>query len=72
MKVVGITQGADQPDGAFCLDKLSAAGIDAVRLSEALAKALGPFVPLLKDGHGFGATLNGESGSVIGFTSPDN
>jgi hypothetical protein len=70
MEVRSITDGDGQADGAFCPDKMAKAGVDSLNLSQALAAALGPFAGLLKDGHGFGAYINGDEGSVIGFTAP--
>lgn len=71
MDVTSITDGEGEPHGAFCPDKMAAAGVDSITLSTALANKLGPFTALLKDGHGFGAYVRGDDGSVIGFTAPE-
>ena len=71
MEVRSITDGDGQADGAFCPDKMAGAGVDNLALTQALAAAMGPFAALLKDGHGFGAYVNGDDGSVIGFTAPN-
>lgn len=70
MEVKSITDGYGKADGAFCPDKMAEAGVDVMSLSSALVHALEPFSALLKDGHGFGAYINGDDGSIIGFTAP--
>ncbi len=71
MEVKSITDGNGEDDGAFCPEKMANAGVDNLRLARALNSALEPFAGLLKDGHGFGAYVNGNDGKVIGFTAPD-
>tara|TARA_R110000737_G_scaffold322789_1_gene335212 strand:+ start:1155 stop:1382 length:228 start_codon:yes stop_codon:yes gene_type:complete len=71
MDVMSITDGETETNGAFCPDKMAAAGVDSISLSTALANKLGPFTALLKDGYGFGAYVRGDNGSVIGFTAPE-
>lgn len=72
MEVKSITDGNGEEDGAFCPEKMAEAGVDNLWLSEALSAALAPFAGLLKDGHGFGAYVSGDDGTVIGFTAPEN
>jgi hypothetical protein len=71
MEVKSITDGKDDTEGAFCPKKMAAEGVDNYTLCEALNNALAPFAGLLKDGHGFGAYVNGDDGTVIGFSAPE-
>lgn len=70
MKMTDLTDSTTANAGAFCPAKLAEEGINTLTLITALTDALSPFAGLLKDGHGFGAYVNGEDGSVIGFTAP--
>jgi hypothetical protein len=70
MKKISLTDG-NGSDGAFCPQKMAAAGVDNLQLSNILNQSLSPLASLLKDGCGFGLYINGDDGSVVGLKAPD-
>jgi len=70
MEVKSLTDSKDNPDGAFCPQRMAEANIDNVLLVRAITAAMQNFAPLLKNGHGVGVYVTGDDASVIGFTAP--
>lgn len=71
MKQINIADGADGEMGAFCPEMMRRSGLDNFTICQALAAAMQPFAGLLRDGCGVGVYVDGEDGSIIGFTAPE-
>lgn len=72
MQEIDLIPGTEnEKETAFCPEKMEAAGIDAVSLSNALTERLGPFAALLADGRGIGVVVRGDDASVVGILADD-
>ncbi|KQI67992.1 hypothetical protein AN189_13040 [Loktanella sp. 3ANDIMAR09] len=71
MKIVALTSGRADTDGALDEQKLNALGVNALNLVGSLTAALGPVAVLLKDQHGLGVMVNAGEASIVGFSADE-